>query len=212
MAIHVIRSGIPYDSNIFLLTGSRNVLIDTGTGIGHDSVVKQIDEILNGNDLNTIVLTHCHIDHSGGAGKLMDHYGCNCFAYEDDAIHLRDSDESILDHLFGLEFQPLEVNELFEGDVIDIGDHRLSVLWTPGHTDGSICLYDEVTRSLFSGDTIFEEGVGRTDFPGGSLSELRSSVERISSIDIIGLYPGHGDTRPHDGAYSVRMAMRIVGV
>jgi glyoxylase-like metal-dependent hydrolase (beta-lactamase superfamily II) len=118
----------------------------------------------------------------------------------------------VLNDLFSSDYVPADPDELFDGDTIDLGDHVLKVIWTPGHTDGSMCLYDEMTKSLFSGDTVFSEGVGRTDFPTGSIVELRSSVERISSIDIIGIYPGHGDPRCEDGRRSIDTAMRIVGV
>ena len=212
MAIHLISSGVAYDSNIYLLTGTRNILIDAGTGYGHKSVLEKIDGILNGGTVDMIILTHCHFDHSGGAHSLCTHYNCPCLAYENDAHHILDSDEVVLYDLFGSDYMPVDPDELFDGDIIDIGDHKLNVVWTPGHTDGSMCLYDEVTKSLFSGDTVFSEGVGRTDFPTGSIVELRSSVERISSIDIIGIYPGHGDPRYDDGRRSIDMAMRIVGV
>lgn len=210
MSIHYIRSDIMSDSNIYLLTGERNILIDSGTGYGSASVMDQIDSILKGDPLDTLILTHCHADHAGGAKQLIDKYGCTCMAYENDAVHLQDADEVVLYEMFGITPIPLDPLELYDGDCISNGQHSLNVIWTPGHTDGSICLYDENTKSLFSGDTVFANGVGRTDFPAGSSVDLKSSIERISSIDIIDLYPGHGNPVIGSGLQSIKSAMRLV--
>ncbi|MCK4247341.1 MAG: MBL fold metallo-hydrolase, partial [Methanomicrobia archaeon] len=70
--------------------------------------------------------------------------------------------------------------------------YRLEVLHTPGHTDGSICLYDEAKKIMFSGDTFFIDGIGRTDLPSGNEEALKESLERLASLDIEKVYPGHG--------------------
>ena len=75
---------------------------------------------------------------------------------------------------------------------------------------GGVCFYDEISSSLFSGDTVFADGYGRTDFNGGSLESLRKSIRRLSIMRIEGLYPGHG--RPvSDGSESIRRALDMVG-
>jgi len=74
---------------------------------------------------------------------------------------------------------------------VTVGGHILEVIYTPGHSPGSICLYEPESKSLFSGDTIFSDGgIGRTDFPGGSMEELVESIRRID-MDVLDLYPGH---------------------
>jgi glyoxylase-like metal-dependent hydrolase (beta-lactamase superfamily II) len=98
-----------------------------------------------------------------------------------------------------------------EEDVIDIGEHRLRVINTPGHTCGGICLYDEVTGSLFSGDTVFGSGIGRTDLPSGSAKELAMSLKKLSGIDVKTLYPGHMDI-VSDGNRAIRNGLRMMGV
>lgn len=209
MAIHRICP-IQYDSNIYLLIGNRNILIDCGTGFFSKHVIDEIDAVLDGGSIDSLVLTHCHVDHSGGATDIINRYGCNCMAYINDAVHLQDADEAVLYEMFGVSPQELDPLELHEGDIISNDEHSLKVLWTPGHTDGSMCLYDEVTRSLFSGDTVFANGIGRTDFPSGSYVDLKSSIERISSIDIIDLYPGHGDPVLKEGSQAISIAKRLV--
>lgn len=210
MAIHLIRPSLSCDSNVYLLTGNRNLLIDCGTGLSKDYVIDQIDSIIPGGKIDSLILTHCHVDHSGGAEEIINKYGCNCMAFINDAVHLQDADEAVLYEMFGIKPQFLDPWELNDGDLISNGEHSLKVIWTPGHTDGSICLYDESTKSLFSGDTVFANGVGRTDFPSGFFLDLKSSIERISSIDIIDLYPGHGDPVMQVGSLAVKAALELV--
>lgn len=82
---------------------------------------------------------------------------------------------------------------LTDGAKIDLGDSTLRVIHTPGHTPGSICLYEAQSKSLFSGDTVFPYGsVGRTDLPGGSSRDLIRSISRLVKLDVSVLYPGHG--------------------
>jgi glyoxylase-like metal-dependent hydrolase (beta-lactamase superfamily II) len=96
---------------------------------------------------------------------------------------------------------------LDEGDVIG----ELCVLHTPGHTPGSICLLSERDRILISGDTVFTDGAfGRCDFPGGSRAELARSLDRLSLLDIVGLYPGHGDPVEHGGSRHIAVAQHLM--
>ncbi len=85
---------------------------------------------------------------------------------------------------------------LKDGDSVDLGGVSLEVFHTPGHTRGSICLYEPVSKSLFTGDTVFVDSIGRYDFVGGDYDSLRKSVERL--VHLVGkqgverIYPGHG--------------------
>ena len=81
---------------------------------------------------------------------------------------------------------------LNEGDLA-IGDLTFRVILTPGHSPGSLCLYCEEKKLLISGDTLFYMGVGRTDLPGGSLKQLTDSINKLASLDIEYLIPGHGE-------------------
>ena len=80
--------------------------------------------------------------------------------------------------------------------MIDLGKVRLEVIHTQGHTQGSICLYEPKSKSLFSGDTIFSDGIGRVDLPGGDWIKLKKSIERLLNLhrssSIEKIYPGHG--------------------
>ena len=208
--IHVLGPIEPYDSNCYLLTGSRNILIDTGSGVCASKLVSFIKKSLCGASLDMILLTHCHIDHIGGGPTLVAEFGCPIRMGYNDAPAVRASDTTYtLSNYFGIDMPPLPVGDLRQGDIIDIGSHRLRVIETPGHTKGGVCYFDEISSSLFSGDTVFSSGVGRTDFPGGSLGELRNSIKYLEDMPVQGLYPGHG-VPAMDGLDAIRRGLASI--
>jgi len=217
MSIVSISTGNPVDSNIWLVTGSENILIDTGTGessYGSDytsMLVRSIDPYLSGKGISRIILTHCHIDHVGGAAGLMHHYGCPVFIGSGDLAAVSNADPLLtVSGMFRIPLEPFDCSPLEDGQAIDIGEHRLRVIDTPGHTKGGICLFDEISGALFSGDTLFSQGVGRTDLPGGSFHELTDSLVKLSNVNIKTVYPGHGPIGI-DGKKTIEYALRMVG-
>ena len=108
--------------------------------------------------------------------------------------------------------RPVDAKDLREGDVLDTGSRRFSVLETPGHTEGSICLYDEASGTLISGDTLFLGGYGRTDFMGGSFDAMLASLVRLSKLDIRELFPGHGSTCESYTPGMMAEVLRMAGV
>ena len=205
--IHHIRPYYPYDCNCYLLTGDSNVLIDTGTGFAVQGLISEISDVLNGATLNRVLLTHCHFDHIGGCPSLIDRYGCDIYAGHIDAVPIREGDDT---YTLSSDPKGIPVKDLSQGDVIDIGQHRLRIIETPGHTSGGVCFYDEISSSLFSGDTIFSDSIGRTDLPSGSLSSLRNSIKYLNSMAVKQLYPGHGDPTT-DWASAIKRALQMVG-
>ena len=213
MYIRRIDSGIPFDSSIYLVVGERTMLVDAGSGLGHRNVADAIRSILGERSLDMVVATHCHYDHVGGLAAIVEEFGCVAYAGELDAPSIRDADDRYtLASAFDGVVRPVDVGDLKDGDVLDLGDSRFRVISTPGHTRGSICLYDEASGALISGDTLFETGVGRTDFAGGSMTDLRRSLAVLSNIDIRELYPGHGkECESYDPAMMARI-MNLVGM
>jgi len=192
MTVHQVNPGASSDSNIYLVIGNRTVLIDTGTGNASGKDIAKIKDLLKGKDLDMIVVTHFHADHIGGLQNMLDEFGSEAFAGAGDAPYIKSGDPAFtFADMYDRELRPVEITELMEGDTIELGEHRLRVINTPGHTCGGICLYDEITHSLFSGDTVFARGIGRTDFPTGSAKELFNSLKKLSEIDVKTLYPGH---------------------
>jgi len=213
MTIEQVELAQLFDSNIYLISGNRTVLVDSGIGFQADDTIQFIKEMLNGRKLDILILTHRHYDHVGGANAIIKEFGPKVYAGKDDAPPLREGDrDSTLGTKFGGTLEAMDINDLNEGDIIDIGDHRLRIMNTPGHTIGSICIYDEITGALFTGDTVFVGGVGRWDLPTASLNDLTDSLKRISKLKINGLYPGHGPCIPKGGSEHIINGLRMAGV
>lgn len=144
-----------------------------------------------------LINTHAHPDHVSANAPLMRHYHIPLCIHRDDAAALAQS--GLLGKLLGFIFEqsPPPDRLLAHGDIIEIGRNILRVLHTPGHTPGSICLLSESPGEdplLFSGDTLFEGSVGRTDLPGGSYEMLIGSIRNILMPlpDKTVILPGHG--------------------
>jgi len=137
----------------------------------------------------TVVLTHCHFDHTARVKEIAHMCRAKVAIHKLDATGLLDDARSLSMH-FGSRSPAIVPDVLLnEGDSVG----GLRVLHTPGHTPGSICLFSESDQVLISGDTVFTDGgFGRYDFIGGSRAELARSIDRLSLLDVEGLYPGHG--------------------
>ncbi len=184
-----------YATNCYVLQKSESskdcLIIDTGLEAG------ELVEFLRKEKLKAVavVLTHGHIDHISGLLKLRRVYpDIKVYIHKLDAEMLT-GDVGNLSMLTGEQFTTDPADFLVkEGDVISEAGIILKVLHTPGHTPGGICLYSENDGIVFSGDTLFADSVGRTDFPGGSMAQLiKGIVEKLLPLpDETIVYPGHG--------------------
>ncbi|MEE4351719.1 MAG: MBL fold metallo-hydrolase [Desulfatiglans sp.] len=144
-----------------------------------------------GCEVTHLINTHCHADHSAGNAAIVAATGAKLLIHELDADRLRKTFNKVFAKVLGGGGSPKPDILLKDGDIIEIGDTRLTVIHTPGHTPGGICLYGE--KNVITGDTLFVNGIGRTDFPSGSLRQLLKSIhERLYVLpgDTV-VWPGH---------------------
>lgn len=208
MKVHQI-GGVGCDSNIYLIEAEKPVLIDTGTGFNISGTLKEIKKILNKKPIQMILLTHMHYDHTGGAKKIAEAYKSRVHAYGNDAEALMGGDGSnTCARDFGERIEKMDISPLSNNSVIDCGDLNLRVIHTPGHTSGSISFYEQNTKSLFSGDTVFADGgVGRWDLPTGDYNALSTSVSELLKLGAVHLYPGHGPYINDKAQEHIKMAL-----
>lgn len=212
MEIHQI-GGLGFDSNIYLIMDEVVTLIDSGTGRNFKAVKQNLSNLgLKPSDINLLINTHCHFDHTGGDLDFRK-AGCEVAIHEVEADLLRKGDRFVtMAQSFGIELEPIEVaRELRDGDRISLGRTVLEVIHTPGHTQGSISLYEPSHRTLFSGDTVFCGDVGRTDLPTSDGKALGLSIQKLSHLRLDKLYPGHGPSAEKDAQEQMQMAMEITG-
>jgi glyoxylase-like metal-dependent hydrolase (beta-lactamase superfamily II) len=167
------------------------VVVDTGTGYNTWEILKQIGDKVPLKEIKSIVLTHMHFDHIGGSETFAKATGARIFISEKDGEFVRKKDKRSTAFESSFSDMPdIDMSPLKEGD--EIGPLR--VIETPGHTSGSICLYEPEEKLLFTGDTVFADGFGRYDLPTGNREALKSSIKKLASLDVRVIYPGHGDT------------------
>lgn len=167
------------------------IVVDPGDDI--EEIVKLLDR--HRLKVKFIAITHGHIDHVGGAKKLKERTGAPVYLNENDLELM----EQVPIQASWIGVAPPEVASidvlLKEGDTLECGKIRASVLHTPGHTQGSVCLLlDGQDKTLLAGDTLFRDSIGRTDLPGGNFRQIMQSLkDKLLALDDRTIVvPGHG--------------------
>ena len=179
--VHVLTLGA-YQTNCYILHDENSqscCVIDPG--YCGDQILEKLDAL--GLTLEAILLTHGHFDHVGAVRDLVADTGC--------AVYLCAEDLNMPANLTA--GQLYYTNTYAEGSQLHLAGLDITVLHTPGHTPGSVCLL--VDNTLFSGDTLFAGSCGRTDLPGGSWTQMQQSLKRLSQIEAnLWVLPGHGES------------------
>lgn len=185
----------PVETNCYLVWDEGKALLIDAPQDSMNNVLEMLDK----NKLKLILIanTHGHWDHVVENALLKEKTSA--------VIAVHKSDEKMLWNPKGTMFKPEDINKisgmppsradthLDEGDVIKIGGIALEVIETPGHSPGSVCLFESRQKILFSGDTLFAGSYGRTDFPGGDHKKMVASLKKLFKLpQDTKVYPGHG--------------------
>lgn len=183
MKIDTLPIGL-YDENIYILHDQNKVLI-IDPGKHANKIIEKIgkDETVQG-----ILITHGHEDHIGAVDDVYDYYQVPVYIDSKDALLVKTRGTAYTGGCMNILYSPLQY---YTYGQMQIGDFLITVYSTPGHTSGSVCIrYKNV---LFTGDTLFAQSIGRTDFFSGSDEKMAKSLEFLKTLpnDLI-IYPGHG--------------------
>ena len=181
-------------NNVYIVSdGEGTMVVDPSCSA--DKILAALGE----RKLDAIVLTHSHFDHTGAAAELREATGAPVIASAVDAPLI----EEPRDEDLSTRGVPCPVDRtVAHGDVVEVGNMKWKVIATPGHTPGSICLFDipqfgnhpKGLPVLISGDTLFAGTVGRTDFAGGSMADMRASLKKLAALpDDTAVLPGHNN-------------------
>jgi glyoxylase-like metal-dependent hydrolase (beta-lactamase superfamily II) len=170
--------------NTYLIDGELKIIVDPGHKHLFEHMRKNLAALnISTDQIDLAIITHGHPDHLEAVQELGK---TSMFA-------MNEEEHCFISELAG---QYLKIPDpdffLREGD-LTIGEQRFEVIATPGHSPGSICLYWPSKKTLFTGDLVFRDSIGRTDLPGGNGGMLKESLKRISEMDIDYLLCGHGE-------------------
>lgn len=182
-------------SNTYVI-GNKNsgcYIIDLGK---FDTRIEKYIKEFHNNTILAVLLTHGHFDHIAGLNQLFEkgYYPTIFISSEDDKLldDTRLNCSNMSDGEVLISYNKKIIVE--DGDEINFGDFVVKVIQTSGHTEGSVCYLIKQENALFSGDTLFKDGIGRCDLPTGSIKDMRVSLDKLSKLDEnLKVYPGHGD-------------------
>ncbi|MEN2464976.1 MBL fold metallo-hydrolase [Ornithinibacillus sp. FSL M8-0202] len=183
----------PLGTNCYLVHNTEQVIIIDPGGDG-----KRLMNWLTENNLEpiAILLTHAHFDHIGAVELLRTHYNIKVYMHKEEATWLEDPSLNRSLAFIGEEIITSAPDVLLGPGNFSIGPFEFDVLYTPGHSPGSISFLLQAEKVIFSGDVLFNRGIGRTDLPGGDFATLQDTIWNTlyTLTNDITVYPGHGPT------------------
>lgn len=190
MFLERIPAGV-YAVNCYVVGDDKTnnaAVIDPGGDV--DDIIKVLED--NDLELKYIILTHAHGDHIGGLEELRQKTGAPVYMHKNDLYMLKDSKINLSSSIGGIVIETEPDHFVNDGDVLDLGDLKLNIIHTPGHTQGGICI--QVGNVVFSGDTLFANSIGRSDLDGGNHEQLIASIKNKLLVldEELTVLPGHG--------------------
>ena len=187
----------PFSENTFIVYDDTKECIIIDPGCYENNERKELEKYISDNNLKPIMLinTHCHIDHVFGNQFVCKRWGLDLQINKLDLDILKNNVE--LAQLYGFEnyeISPMPKKFLNENDKINFGNSTLTIILTPGHSPGHISLYSSKEKIIISGDVLFNNGIGRTDLPGGNYDTLIKSIKENLLVleDETIVFCGHG--------------------
>lgn len=188
-----LLQGEGYSSNSYLFKGKKKALIDPGLKNNEPLLKESLSQRgLSPEDIELVLLSHGHADHFAASG-LFKKARLRMSRQDAELVNKKDWQGSCAVYFpLGLVEFPVIKSFLKERETIDLGGFKLKVIFTPGHTRGSVSFWEEEKGLLFSGDTLFRGATGRTDLKTGSKQDLIKSLHQLAELDFKTLCPGHG--------------------
>lgn len=189
----------PFSENTYIVwdeESSEGMIIDPGCSYSTEE--KELEDFITARNivLKYLIITHCHIDHILGCRFIIEKYSPVYLVPKDDISLLKEAKTQA--SAFGLDIEepPMPDNYLNENSDIILGNTRVKIIFTPGHSPGEHCLYFEKEKFCITGDVLFKNSIGRTDLWGGDHSTLMASIKNklLTLPDEVVIYPGHGDS------------------
>lgn len=190
--VYVYEWTSPFENNCnsYYIGGNVQALIDPGlTGYVPNLLEQMEADGIQKEDIRYVINTHSHPDHFQGS-EAFDQEKVKVGLHIKEIEFLKGNGGELYG-LFGINVPRMHVNFPMEEGDLALGDQIFKVILAPGHSPGSVCLYWPEQKALFCGDVIFDQSVGRTDFPGGSGALLKKSILNLSKLDLDLVLPGH---------------------
>ena len=187
----------PLHENCYIVSDDTKECVIIDCGAFTESEQEAIITYINKNGLKPVhnIGTHGHLDHHFGDAAILSAFNLLPEVSDGDEVLMQHSKEAAL-QMLGMDLNidlPAGKLRLTENNTISFGSHTLRIIRTPGHSRGSVSFYCAEENVLFTGDTLFKGSIGRTDFPGGSMFQIISSLRELAQLpDTTIVYPGHG--------------------
>jgi len=186
------QSAYENNCNTYLIRGEVTALIDPGHSRHIPNLFHQMEEDgISCEEIDLIIVTHSHPDHFEGLEAFKDR-PVKIAMSQEEGRYLKENGK-LLFEMMGKPMSEFRVDFYLKEGGLDLGKSSFDIYQTPGHSPGSLSIYWPERKVLFTGDLVFNGGIGRTDFSGGNSKAIKDSIERMSRLDTELLLPGHGE-------------------